>query len=94
MAAGTRFCPACVREVKEFAPGPGGRPNARCPLCQALERHRFLSYLLSSMGPLVSSSRALLDIAPQRQIRHVLLGLIDERRYVGIDLFPDRDIDA
>ena len=94
MVAGTRFCPACVRDVPAFAPGPGGRPNARCPLCQALERHRFLAYLLSSMGPLVSSARALLDVAPQSQIRQVLLDLLDEHRYVGVDLFPERDIDA
>ena len=43
-ATGARFyCPICGAWYRSFAPfGLRGRPNARCPGCGSLERHRFL----------------------------------------------------
>lgn len=87
------FCLACWQPVPEW--GPGGtrsRARARCPRCGALERHRFLAFLLEQLGLVVSSSGAVLDIAPQRQVQHVLKRLAPGG-YVGIDLFDHLDVD-
>ncbi len=90
----TRYCPACGGYPESWADGPGGRPNARCPICQALERHRFLSFLLRSWEPLIRNSTHVLDIAPQRQVRRVLHEATGWAHYVGMDyLEPDRHID-
>lgn len=86
------ICPACGNETDAWAPGPGNRPNARCPHCQALERHRFLAYLLDRFAPLLSSARNVVDVAPQRQIRRLLSqGL--RASYIGIDLANRDDLD-
>lgn len=87
------WCPACGRVVAAWAPGPGGRARARCPICQALERHRFLCLLIDRLSPVVASARAVLDIAPQPQVRGLLERFAGDR-YVGIDLLEDRKVDA
>ena len=47
------YCAACGAMVsRQFKPGPNGRPDATCPRCGSLERHRFLSLLL---GPIPNS---------------------------------------
>lgn len=79
-----RYCYACRQGVDAWAEGPGGRPNASCPRCQALERHRFLAYLLDRIEPVLLRSRMVLDIAPQPQIQALLEGLVGHR-YVAID---------
>jgi SAM-dependent methyltransferase len=60
-------------------------------LCQALERHRFLALLLRRLAPVIGSSAALLDVAPQPQVRRVLKDLVADG-YVGLDLLPGREI--
>lgn len=87
------FCPACEHAVPAFAPGPGDRPGARCPACQALERHRFLCLLLRGMAPILASSRAILDVAPQPQVRRLLKQLAPYA-YVGLDLQPDLPVNV
>lgn len=79
------FCTACEQESDEFAPGPSGRPNARCPHCHALERHRFLGLLLRWFAPVVGSASAVLDVAPQPQVQRILRELVGDA-YVGVDL--------
>lgn len=89
-----RYCCACGRAVDDFGPGgPRGRPGAKCPYCGALERHRFLAYLLRQLGPYVASAEAVLDVAPQPQLRHVLTELAGPA-YVGVDLVEPRMIDV
>lgn len=90
---GARYhCPACRSDVKAFRPGGHkGRPNAKCPNCGALERHRFLALLLEQHGPFLASSSAVLDIAPQPQVAAVLRRLAGDA-YLATDLFPDLDI--
>ena len=61
------WCPACLRGIEALGPGPDGRPDAACPHCGALERHRVLAWLLDRLAPLISTSRALLDVAPERR---------------------------
>ena len=49
-----RYCPICHNVVRsEFRPGPGGRPNASCPKCRSLDRHRFFAILLSMLEPVI-----------------------------------------
>lgn len=60
-----RYCPACGAWVStRFRPGPGRRPDARCPHCRSLERHRFLAVLLDALRPALGEIGLLLDIAP------------------------------
>ena len=38
-----RFCPVCGRNVRRFLPfGAPPRPDAKCPACGSLERHRLV----------------------------------------------------
>jgi SAM-dependent methyltransferase len=49
MTTATGFCPCCDGSVESFLPfGVRPRPNARCPRCGALERHRLLTLFLRS----------------------------------------------
>ncbi len=88
-----RYCAACGHHVDEFGPGPNGRPDARCPRCRALERHRFLALLLDTLDPLLTSARVVLDIAPQKQIRRLLHARVGRERVVGMDIEPVREVD-
>jgi SAM-dependent methyltransferase len=84
-----RYCSVCDRVVaKQFAPGPGGRPNASCPHCGSLERHRFLAVALGLLRPALGDIGTLLDIAPSPQTTAMLRGLGAER-YVRLDLGAD-----
>lgn len=88
--AHTSFCPVCHTWSDGFVSGPGGRPQARCPRCQSLERHRFLGLLLESMAPTISSARGLLDVAPSGHMT-ALLKRLAPQGYVRIDLDPAAD---
>lgn len=90
---GGLFCLACWHPVPEWGPGgTRGRPRARCPRCGALERHRFLAYVLHRLALFVASSRAVLDIAPQPQVQRVLRDLAPHA-YVGTDLSDHLGVD-
>jgi SAM-dependent methyltransferase len=84
-----RYCSVCDRVVdREFAPGPGGRPDASCPRCGSLERHRFLAVALGVLRPTLGDIGLLLDIAPSAQTTKMLRGL-GARQYVRLDLGAD-----
>ncbi|MEO9324934.1 methyltransferase domain-containing protein [Nocardioides sp. C4-1] len=84
-----RYCSICHSVVrKEFAPGPGGRPNASCPRCGSLERHRFFSVLLSVLEPLLGELDVLLEVAPSPETSPQLSRL-GARRHVRLDLGAD-----
>ena len=84
------FCPVCNQARDTFANGPGGRPNARCDLCQSLERHRYLALLLESFRDDIVSSQHLLEIAPTPSVTRLLRG-ISGGTYVGVDVDPSAD---
>lgn len=88
-SAPSLWCSACGRAVSGFGPGPNRRPNASCPHCGSLERHRFLALLLDGLAPTISSGQAALDIAPTPQIEQILRPL--STRYVRMDLDPAAD---
>ena len=89
------YCAACGAMVsRRFRPGPDGRPEATCPRCGSLERHRFLSLLLGSLAPELRDLGTVVEIAPSRQSK-VLLDRLDARRRINLDAGYDaRDVDA
>ena len=89
------YCAACDSMVsRHFRQGPDGRPEARCPRCGSLERHRFLSLLLGALAPQLRDLDTVVEIAPSRQST-VLLERLDARRLLSFDAgFDARDVDA
>lgn len=87
-----QICTACGRTSAEFLPaGPGRRPNAICPRCKALERHRFLTLLIEIAAPRVlTGDGTLLDIAPSSTTTPRLREL-GGGRYLSIDIDPGAD---
>lgn len=84
-----RLCPGCGATDREFGPGPGGRPGARCRKCGSLERHRFLTALLDGLRGRVEQ-RLVVDIAPSRHVDAVLARLAPAR-HIRVDLDPTAD---
>lgn len=80
--------------TRQFRPGPNGRPDAVCPRCGSLERHRFLSLLLGVLAPDLRDLDLVVEIAPSRQSK-VLLDRVDARRRISLDAGYDaREVDA
>jgi SAM-dependent methyltransferase len=85
------YCPTCHRSVRRFKPGGvRSRPNAKCPSCGALERHRFLSLLLDGLAPTLAHAATVVDIAPSRYTTDHLEGFVPGR-YIRVDLDPAAD---
>ena len=85
-----RYCPVCrnLVRLRNFKPGPNGRPHASCPRCRSLERHRFLAVLVSTLKPAIGTVGTLLDVAPSPQTSDILAGLLPER-HLRLDLGLD-----
>ena len=84
-----RYCPICHNVVRsEFRPGPGGRPNASCPKCRSLDRHRFFTILLSMLAPVIDDLDVLLDVAPSPETSP-LLAALEPRLHLKFDLGAD-----
>ncbi len=62
-----RYCPFCERRLRTFLPGGVvSRPEARCPLCGSLERHRLIWYFFRhKTGLFDGRPRRLLHVAPE-----------------------------
>lgn len=90
-----RYCSICHRIVRrEFAPGPGGRPDASCPRCRSLERHRFLAILLSALEPALGDLDTVVEVSPSPETTPLLAGL-GSRRHLRLDLGADpRKVDV
>jgi SAM-dependent methyltransferase len=75
-------CPVCERSFRHFVEGPTGR----CPGCGAPGRSRLLwIYLRNDRPDLLSGSRSVLQIAPDRGLEPRLRGL-SSIRYLSGDL--------
>src|SRR5690606_2429421 len=85
--AGTRrYCPCCRSHVRRFGLfGEKPRPEALCPVCGALERHRLATLFLRRRRDLLSRSRRVLHVAPERPIARVLRRSAAES-YVSLDI--------
>jgi len=87
---GLRWCPACGDEASSYGPGPRGRPDAACPRCRALERHRFLSLVLDGLAPRLALASLVVDVAPSRPVAQQLRRLCPQG-YLGVDFDPGAD---
>lgn len=79
-------CPPCggrFRRLRSHA----GRPNARCPRCRSLERHRLLWLYLTERTELFSRPLDLLHFAPEPALE-ARFRSAPNLRYVGADLHP------
>jgi len=86
-----RQCPVCSGTVrKKFRNGPHARPDAKCPQCGSLERHRFLALLLRWAAPDLVQAGAILDVAPSNAMTP-LLEALDARHVIRADLDPAAD---
>lgn len=83
------YCPLCNAGYSRFlVTGMQHRPNARCPGCGSLERHRLLWVAMEYLwkqNKLMSSGR-LLHFAPEQCLRRKFGSSYD---YVSVDMFTD-----
>lgn len=85
------FCPVCLTVFAgEFGPGPGGRPQASCPECGSLERHRYLACLLDMLRSEIGPAPTMLEVAPSPQTA-ALLQRLHPSRIVSLDFDPSVD---
>ena len=83
------FCPLCDSGYsKLLATGIQQRPNARCPGCNSLERHRLLWTTLYYLWErkVIKHGGRLLHVAPEQCLRKKLERDYD---YVSVDKFAD-----
>jgi SAM-dependent methyltransferase len=85
---------SCCGYTGRFFSGPNGRPNAGCPQCGSLERHRFLLLLSMALRSYWvpetrrQDSSCLIEIAPSHATQKLrsLFG-----HDITVDAFPDAD---
>ncbi len=59
-------CPVCLHSFRKFLPyGRIGRPNALCPNCLSLERHRLLWLFLKDKTDFFTAAAKMLHVAPE-----------------------------
>lgn len=84
------YCPVCGTHNVSFLPGgvEKKRPNAKCPTCGALERHRLVwMYMVNDLWPrLPRGKKHLLHVAPEEHLAK-LLHESDDINYLSGDLF-------
>lgn len=74
---GNRYvCPCCKGHFRKFLPfGIVPRPNARCPWCLSLERHRLIWLYITDRTNLLSDNLRLLHFAPEYILQKKLASL-------------------
>lgn len=80
------YCPLCEGRYRKFLPaGVIPRPNARCPGCDSLERHRLLWLTLKVLWETCTITKGgrMLHVAPEEAIAHKLQQDYD---YLSVDL--------
>lgn len=82
----TFSCPCCGGNFRAMLPaGRARRPNARCPRCGSLERHRLIWLYLQRQSDLFVMPYSVLDVAPEEVLQHRLRSL-PNIEYLSIDL--------
>lgn len=85
--SGRRYeCPACGGHFRRLLAAEAGRPNASCPRCELMERHRLLWLYLERETDLFTRPQAVLHIAPE-QIFAQRLKAVHDTGYLSGDLF-------
>lgn len=84
---GDRFhCPCCDGKWRTMLPaGIARRPNARCPRCGSLERHRLIWTYLQQQTDFFTIPYRVLDVAPEEFMQRQLRSL-PNITYLSIDL--------
>jgi SAM-dependent methyltransferase len=84
---GDRFtCPCCHGKFRALLPaGVARRPNARCPRCSSLERHRLIWLYLQQQTDFFTLPYKVLDVAPEEFLQRKLKAL-PNISYLSIDL--------
>ena len=60
------ICPICSHEYRKFLPfGRKSRPNALCPSCLSLERHRLIWLYLTQQTSFFEEHQKVLHVAPE-----------------------------
>ncbi len=82
-----RFCPICQMYTDRFRPfGAKKRPDAKCPNCGSLERHRLAwCYFQDKTNLLDGKPKSLLHIAPLRLLGK-LMAAIPNLDYLSADI--------
>jgi len=91
----TRFCPVCEKWFSHFnAYGVVPRPDACCPNCQSLERHRLIWLFLNRQTSLFTQGlvKPFLHVAPEPMISQKLRQQLKDN-YLTADLFTT-DVDV
>jgi len=84
-----RFCPCCNSHVRQFGPyGERPRPDAMCPVCGALERHRLAAMFFNRRRELLTGLKRVLHVAPEPPVERVLRTWTQDS-YVSFDLYAD-----
>jgi SAM-dependent methyltransferase len=85
-------CSICGCAGAGFDPGPNNRPDATCPECGSLERHRFLYLLLSALVPSRPTGQHIVEVAPSPWLTPTLRQF---GRVIRLDLKPkSRKVDV
>ena len=93
-AGNARTCPICGKSARRFLPyGTIQRPDARCPFCDSIERHRFFwLYLQRRTDLLTNPPKKALHIAPEQSLERKLRPLFGDG-YLTADLLePNVDM--
>ncbi len=67
----------------------GGRRDCLCPICGAIDRHRWLEYVLTNYTDIYSSEKRVLHFAPEKSVRKKLENS-DKCWYISGDI--DKDV--
>jgi SAM-dependent methyltransferase len=86
------YCPICNSEIEQFDPfgmksNHPPRPNAKCPICGSLERHRLIWLYLKERTNLFGDHLKMLHVSPEPQVGK-LLRSIPNIEYISADLNP------
>lgn len=81
-----KFCPVCQHRIRRFKSfGVPQRPDALCPVCNALERHRLAWIFLDRHTDLFASPKRMLHFAPEPALARRLAERL-QQRYITADL--------
>ena len=86
-----RYCPCCRSYLRTFKPfGLVPRPEARCPICGALERHRLMHLYMTRKTDLFNGHpKKMLHVAPEPELSRWFRNAANIE-YVSVDLFDPR----
>ena len=83
-----RYCPCCKAHLRRFRPyGLSSRPEARCPVCGSLDRHRLIYLYMTQKTDLFDGHpKNMLHIAPEPQLSRLFQNA-DGIDYLSADLY-------